>query len=346
MCRESSTTSRRGFTLVELLVVIAIIGILIALLLPAVQAAREAARRSQCTNQLKQMGLGSLNHHDVHGHFPTSGWGFLWVGDPDRGFDRSQPGGWVYNILPFIEQGTLHGMGQGLTIAPVANAAALQDDTSPAKAQASSIRIGTPVPALNCPSRRSSIAYPATTAHRHLRAPNGTASTLNVARCDYAGNGGDVPNLYAAGPATYAEEATYQLWPDHTTATGVIYGRSEIAIRHVTDGTSNTYLIVEKYLMPDNYRNGEDPGDNENMYMGFNEDIVRWTGNGVTYILPPLQDTPGVLGRDGFGSAHAAGMNAALCDGSVHFISYAIDQEMHRRLGNRKDGLPIDGDVF
>ena len=76
----------RGFTLVELLVVIAIIGILIALLLPAIQAAREAARRSQCKNNLKQMGLAAQNHLSTQKCFPSGGWGFLWVGDPDRGY--------------------------------------------------------------------------------------------------------------------------------------------------------------------------------------------------------------------------------------------------------------------
>jgi prepilin-type N-terminal cleavage/methylation domain-containing protein len=108
----NASRRRAGFTLVELLVVIAIIGILIALLLPAVQAAREAARRSQCQNNLKQLGLGMLLHVDVHQHFSSGGWGWRWVGDPDRGTGTSQPGGWNYPLLSFIEQQALHELGR------------------------------------------------------------------------------------------------------------------------------------------------------------------------------------------------------------------------------------------
>ena len=92
---------RLGFTLVELLVVIAIIGALVALLLPAVQAAREAARSAQCKNNLKQVGLACQVHLSSQKTFPSAGWGWGWVGDADRGFSYNQPGGWVYNILPF-----------------------------------------------------------------------------------------------------------------------------------------------------------------------------------------------------------------------------------------------------
>ena len=105
----------RGFTLVELLVVIAIIGVLIALLLPAIQAAREAARRTECSNQLRQLAISFHNHHDTVGHLPTGGWGWPWLGYPEEGFGKEQPGGWMYNILPYIEQKNLHDLGRGAT---------------------------------------------------------------------------------------------------------------------------------------------------------------------------------------------------------------------------------------
>src|SRR6478752_5564964 len=105
---------RKGFTLVELLVVIAIIGILVALLLPAIQAAREAARRNQCVNNLKQLSLGVLNHESTMKQLPSAGLGYSWVGDPNYGFGRKQPGGWIYNTLPFIEEQAIHDMGMGV----------------------------------------------------------------------------------------------------------------------------------------------------------------------------------------------------------------------------------------
>lgn len=139
-----------GFTLVELLVVIAIIGVLVALLLPAVQAARESARRSQCVNNLKQIGVGFLNHESNHGMLPCAGWTAVYVGDPLLGTGRDQPGGWIYQILPYVEQQAVYNItNDGDKLNVTAN-----------QKQQSIVLQGTPISSFNCPSRRPAQAQP------------------------------------------------------------------------------------------------------------------------------------------------------------------------------------------
>ena len=106
---------KRGATLVELLIVIAIIGLLIQLVLPAVQSSREAARRTQCASNLRQIGLAAQNHEAAHDILPTAGWGYGWIGDPNRGSGRSQSGSWAYQLLPYLEARNIHDMGLPLS---------------------------------------------------------------------------------------------------------------------------------------------------------------------------------------------------------------------------------------
>ncbi len=322
---------RTGFTLVELLVVIGIIGILISLLLPAVQAAREAARRLECTNKLKQISLAVLNHEGLTHRFPTGGWGWRWVGDPDRGTAQNQPGGWAYNILPFMEQTVLHNLGSGWKESDKYNAAAEM--------------LATPLPEFICSSRRNAMLYP-----YHLGYNPQTYNAVNTplaARTDYAINRGDFYVDGGEGPRSYDD--TSYIWPDTTPITGISFIRSMIQTRDITDGLSNTYLAGEKYLNPQDYTTGKDYGDDSSLYQGDDYDIARYTalvyyqGNQIiTEMVPPVKDMRMYSDYFCFGSAHPTTWQVSFCDSSVHSISYDIDPELHRRLGNRCDGQLVD----
>ena len=344
---RTSPLGVRGFTLIELLIVIAIIGVLVSLLLPAVQAAREAARRMQCGNNLKQIGLAALGHEEGHRFMPSSGWGYKWVGDPDRGSGKNQPGGWAFNLLPYIEEGNLH------RVATDGKPDVIT--TTPQKDKAMEM-IHTPVPAYYCPSRRSAAVYPADANYLSAIYNSNAPSDNRVARIDYAANLGDTnpgqtTTMNAVdGPADLASAASHTWLETTTTFTGITFQHSEVPLADIRDGTSHTYLIGEKHLNPDYYETGADPGDNATAYCGYDNDTHRLVaGNGAdaAQLAAPLQDQRGVGGNSyGFGGPHAGVFQMVFCDGSVHGIAYDIDPEMHRRFGNRKDGLPVDESAY
>ncbi len=314
-------SSRCGFTLVELLVVIAIIGILISLMLPAVQAAREAGRRVQCQNHAKQIGLAFVLHQETYGFYPSAGWGWHWLGDPDRGIGKKQPGSWCYSILPFLEQGPLHKLGAD------GQPDVITDAQKAGAAQASQI----PLSVFHCPTRRAVRPYP----HVLLAAVpgghawNGDAVTV-MSRTDYAANAGDTQVFWHEGPNPTDAFAGKGFW-DMSASTGLCHQRSEVKIAQVFDGTSNTYMVGEKYLNPDHYDSGLDPSDDQSMLAGDDYDMNKWTDE------PPLQDRPGLAEAWRFGSAHPGVFMMTLCDGSTRPINFQIDRDVHRYLGNRKD---------
>ena len=256
-----------------------------ALLLPAVQAAREAARRTQCTNNLKQIGLGFHTHHGTYGLLPTGGRDYFSTrtfavgGSPETGV--KQDWSWMYQILPFIEQ---------------ANLWAEQNDTIVQK---------TVVGTYFCPSRRFGMVI-------------GGQRAMN----DYAGNGG----LYTS---------TGYAWGDGATGCLVRNTLPQIGLHTLLDGTSNTILVGEKRI--DRMALGTfQCDDNEGFTAGWDWDAIRW-GND-----PPMQDRKGfdqceVL----FGSAHPAGANFVMADGSVRMISYQVNRLVFQRACTREEGVPF-----
>ncbi|MCA9240400.1 MAG: DUF1559 domain-containing protein, partial [Planctomycetales bacterium] len=331
-----------------------IIGVLIALLLPAVQAAREAARRTQCSNQLRQLAIAFHNHHDTHMHLPTGGWGYNWLGYPEYGFGKNQPGGWLYNILPFIEEQSLHDLGVGLT--------------GTARADATLRRVQSPFEGMVCPSRRATNVYQlgsTTLPYAYCTTP-----VLFCSKTDYAANAGDMflaePNDnqgapvqetdYSAGLNYEWEKMKWSSWDPVTSniavtlrqPTGVVFTRSQIGFNKITDGTSQVYMVGEKAMASDHYDDGLGLGDNEPGFAGGNTDTLRVTVKNLTFNRL-IQLKPDGLEADQqfdeyqrkFGSAHSSGFNMAMCDASVRFVTFDIDPDIHRLRGNRADGVVI-----
>ncbi len=314
-----SRKKNSAFTLVELLVVISILGVLMALLLPAVNGVREAMRRAQCKNNLYQVGKAALQHSVMHNHYPSSGWGYLWVGDPDRGFGAKQPGGWVYNVLPFMGLDMIHDIGKGMSDAN--------------KFQALGEAKSAAIPFLICPTRRKPIAYPASESSFNAVQP----SVLN--KTDYAANGGSVLFLGTGPQPSNNCFVVYPncAWsnPNQSTFNGVSGERSEVQPGHIIDGLSNVFFAGEKYLDPNVYYTGMDGADNNSALQGNDWDTNRWVLTGY----PIMQDTIGVNDMSpGFGSAHPQGAHFVFCDGSVKLLSFSISFATYQSLGVRNDG--------
>ncbi len=340
-----------GFSLVELLVSTGIIAILVALSLVAVNAVREAARRTQCQSNLEQLGIAIAAHESAQRHFPSGGWGFRWAGDPDRGFGVEQPGGWTYNILPFISEGSLRNRGKALE--------------APDKRQMGKEIAERAISLFTCPTRRSPLAFPYVNPQVYYNIDQ----PVKVGHSDFAANSGDryccSTSHFRAGPLSLEEgdaaEVEPPLSPDGGQSipsgvsfmwsritldgTGLIYQRSMVRTSQVTDGLSHTYLLGEKFVPPSQYKNGKNTGDDQSWDVGFDRDIQRWTQVGFDLLPRQDQDIDPKLDINNswrFGSAHPNAMNFLFADGSVRKVSYTIDPEVHACLGNRADGKSIN----
>jgi prepilin-type N-terminal cleavage/methylation domain-containing protein/prepilin-type processing-associated H-X9-DG protein len=328
-------TSRRGMTLVELLVVLAVISLLVGLLVPAVQATREAARVMHCQSNLKQLGLAALTCESAKRHFPSGGWGYQWQGYADIATTAGQPGSWTFSLLPFLEQEDLYRLGAYSSPATQRDEALRQ-------------RLKKSPPVYHCPSRRGGDMVPFDPTCASCPLPIGVIAPLEVSvRCDYAvnlGDGAPDPNQLDGWPLSFpgpsdaleAEQLTRTgAWPQPPSDwTGISWLARSVRLAELMDGTSTIFLFGEKYVMQDAYRSGTDWGDNEPLYGGFNNDNHRSTHPH----WPLMQDKRGAMSIGSFGAAHSSGINFVMADGSVHQISYGIDATIYRHLGNRRDG--------
>jgi prepilin-type N-terminal cleavage/methylation domain-containing protein len=315
---------RTAFTLVELLVVIAIIGILVSLLLPAVQAARESGRRTQCANHLKQLGLAIQNHHDVNKIIPTAGGPHYSThmtysnGAPKVG--KEQHGSWAFQILPFMEQTAVWQGGSATT------------DTD-----RSVVAIGARISGLFCPSRRS----PETITYNDgyaLPDPNpNKGKPVAHTKNDYVAgsqNTGSPPYDQGLGPIIRTAYST-----NTSSLSSPAFYKQPIAFAAVTDGLSNTLIVGEKTWN----RAGADKltaNDNEGYTAGWNHDTVRQTQvlPQPDFNIPPASSSDPIQTKDTFGASHPGIFQIVLCDGSVRSVSYQIDLTTWQRLGHRSDG--------
>ena len=316
-----SRRRHRGFTLIELLVVIAIIAILVALLLPAVQSAREAARRVQCRNNLKQIGLALHNYHDIARQLPC-GWIAQWTGDDDLG-------NWTWGafLLPYMEQGPLY---QNLRVTEEASLA--QRMVSPAAADFEVLR--RPVPGFRCPSDSA----PEANEERLIEGDDYSFDTGNffwhpprprrpVSTSSYVGVNSSGPLRRASGQAP-------------ASANGIFYANSNCRFVDILDGTSQTIAVGERAWQ---YRgiSGSTVTAAAGLVFGQREQreadsqgIADAHGSGQFLIND--RNATSAQARQAFSSSHVAGANFLLCDGSVRFLSDSVD---HRPSTSAPDSI-------
>jgi len=302
--------ARSGFTLVELLVVIAIIGILIALLLPAVQAAREAARRSQCSNNLKQLGLALHNYHDTFKSFPSA-----WIHDSTTLPTDYNLWGWSAMILPYVEQTALHDQ-----IRPGPNhlellAAGLLNGTSLGV-------LSEPVSVFRCPSDQG----PAQNTLRDRFPWSAGANSGRIATSNYV-----------AATDTWRTSDSSSSWPDcssgqnQSQSLGLFRANSGYKFRDIRDGSSNVIALGERRWLV--------TMDNGNLYTVGAANLfgIRRRNDrahradqlaaGCAGINLSVNAAGGYKRRD-FSSEHPGGAQFALADGSVRFISETIEHDL------------------
>ncbi len=318
---------RRGFTLIELLVVIAIIAILVALLLPAVQQAREAARRTSCKNNLKQIGLALQNYHDVYSTFP--------IGSQIPYYRAN----WRSSLLPFIEEGNVYDQ---LNPAPIPQHgfAAGNGNTQAGWDVENRVLNNLLIKSYECPSSTASKFYTGTSpiSNNGTPSPNTTLGTETAMTMDYVGISGAydtvAPFNQGAGSVTYNS---------YNTDNGMMLIGKSSKMRDCVDGTSNTMLIGEQSGLINNrdYRN--------NYYGGWagHQGISSWGAGVNTVRFSPNPATAPVGGDQTYcanvplTSFHKGGVQAVFVDGSVHFLSDNIDMNTYRKVAMKKDGLVL-----
>jgi len=324
----SSRKFGRGFTLIELLVVIAIIAILIALLLPAVQQAREAARRTQCRNNLKQLGIALHNYHDNFNMFPP-GFTDIWAGNGSANAADRHGSGWAWGtrVLPYLDQAPLFNQ-FNFNLTPYSCAT----DPCSAAGTGNQALVGTPLAAFTCPSdvRASTAANNGGAAN--TGAGQGTAAT---AISSYMGVRGCFNGVFCAESAGGSPEITVDARNN-----GLLIVNGTRRIRDVTDGTSNVFAVGEVRFIPlATDINGVADVGSVRQYVYGNVTTgggPRCTNNGSTNNGPDLHLRSAHKKLNGpfldasnlernFHSQHVGGAHFLLCDGAVKFISENID---------------------